>query len=195
MITRRVGMTAVNFVRWIGFGCLLLTVLSLSACGGGSSDGIHVSETRGDGKDLSSDDKAAADFVRSKLAQHWVEAPDGWTTQFQQYNMLGQVMPDQQPNTLYKQVRKLSFTIVPENLTEAMKLNGTDYRVTANFKDSPVRYFHLEASYDAPQGWGNWKDSSMMFTQLAVERRNGQWLVSDSDLFQGIRPDPSSVPR
>lgn len=168
---------------------LLLAVIALSACGGGGSDGVP----RADGKDLSSDDEAAVAFVKSKLAEHWTEGADGWTTQFQQYNVMGQVMPGQ-PTPLYKQYRRLSFTIAPDTVTEAMKLNGTDYRVMAGFADSPGRYFQIEATYEGPKGWGNWKDNSLMLTQLGVERRNGKWLISDSELFQGIAPNPSDVP-
>ena len=75
-------------------------------------------------------------------------------------------------------------------VTEAMKLNGTDYRVTANFKDSPSRFYRIEVDFEGPQGWDNWQEDSIMFTRLAVERRNGTWRVSDSNLFTGIRPGP-----
>jgi hypothetical protein len=188
-------MNTVPFAPKISIAWLLLAVMSLAACDSGTSAGVAVSEKRVDGKALSSDDEAAAEFVRATLAEHWLETPDGWTTQFQQYNVLGELMPDLRPNTLYKQIRVLSFTIASDTVTEAMKLNGTDYRVTANFKDSPTRLYRIEADFDGPQGWGNWQDSSMMFTRLAIERRNGTWIVSDSDLFEGIRPDPAAVPR
>jgi hypothetical protein len=188
-------MNTVPFVPQINIAWLLLTVMSLSACDGGSSAGIAVEEKRVDGKALSSDDEAAAEFVRATLAGHWLETPDGWTTQFQKFNVLGELMPDLRPNTLYKQIRVLSFTIAPDTVTEAMKLNGTDHRVTANFKDSPVRFYRVEADFEGPQGWDSWQDESMMFTRLAIERRNGKWIVSDSDLFEGIRPDAAEVPR
>ena len=189
-------MNTVSFASRFNVAWLLLTVVTLAACGSGSSAGGGAdSAKRADGKALSSDEAAAAEFVRAKLAEHWLETPDGWTTQFQQYNVLGELMPGVQPNTLYKQIRQINYTIASDTVTEAMKLNGTDLRVTVKFKDSPARYFRIEADFDAPPGWGNWQDDSLMFAGLAVERRNGAWLVSDSDLFAGIRPDAAAVPR
>lgn len=184
------------FVRGVGIVWLLLSCSALYGCGGANGDGVEVSETRADGESLSSDDEAAADFVRAKLAEHWVKGPDGWITQFQARNALtGQLMPDRQPNILYQQVRQLSFKIASDFVTEAMKLNGTDYRVSANFDDSPSRFYQIEADYQGPQGWSNWQDHwSMVAVQLAVERRNGKWLISDSNLFEGVRPDLAEVP-
>ncbi len=188
-------MNSRHFVRSVGIVWMLLSCAALSGCGGANGNGVEVSDKRTDGKSLSSDDEAAADFVSAKLAEHWVKGPDGWTTQFQQRNVMGQLMPDRQPNMLYQQVRQLSFTIAPDNVTEAMKLNGTDYRVSANFKKSPVRFYQLEADYQGPQGWSNWEDHwSMTSVQIVVERRNGKWLISDSNLFEGVKPDPASIP-
>lgn len=188
-------MNTVSFASRFNVAWLLLVVVMLAACGGGSSNGGASSAKRADGKALSPDEEAAAEFVRAKLAEHWLETPDGWTTQFQQYNVLGELMPDVRPNTLYKQIRQINYTIASDTVTEAMKLNGTDLRVTVNFKDSPVRYFRIEGDFEGPPGWDNWQDYSLMSARLAVERRNGAWLVSDSELFFGIRPDPAAVPR
>jgi len=185
-------MKTVRLARLHGLVCLLAITTCLSACGG-SSNGVQVADKRADGESMTADDKAAAEFIRSKLAENWVKGADGWTTQYQQHNMLGQVMPGN-PNLLYKQIRELSFAISPDTLTEAMKLNGTDYRAEAVFKDSPVRYYQLEGTYEGPAGWGNWKDGTLLFQRLAVERRKGAWLISDSDLFAGVRPQ-SQVPK
>jgi hypothetical protein len=57
--------------------------------------------------------------------------------------------------SIYKQYRRLSFSVAPETLTETMKLNGSDYRGVAVFTDSPHRYFQTEATYEGRQGWGN----------------------------------------
>lgn len=187
-------MTFHHLGRHVRLVCLVFAAIAGVGCGGASSDEVQVSETRADGSKLSADDKAAAEVLRAKLAEHYAKGPDGWTTQFQQYNMLGQVMEGMTPTVLYRQYRALSFTIAPEHLTEAQKLNGADYRGVASFKDAPVRYYQTEANYEGPQGWGNWKDASLMFTTVVVERRNGQWLNSDSDLFEGVKPDPAAVP-
>jgi hypothetical protein len=159
------------------------------ACGGAAGGGdVQVAETRADGEDLDADDEAASEFLSGKLMEHYVKTGAGWTTQFEQYNVLGQVMPDRVPVELFRQHRELAFTIDRKPLTEAMKLNGTDYRAEATFKDSPVRYYHTEEGYEWPQGWANWQDHRFMFTTIAIERRNGQWLLSDDELFGGIKP-------
>jgi hypothetical protein len=180
--------------RRVAFVCLFLGLWALAGCGGANSDEVQVSETRTDGEDLSADDEQAVDFIRAQLAEHWIKGPDGWTTELQQYNVLGELMPDRTPIVLYRQYRELSFSLTPDSLTEAQKLNGADYRGVAAFKDSPVRYFQTEATYEGPQGWGNWRDGGTFGATLGVERRNGQWLVSDSDLFAGIKPNPADVP-
>ena len=98
----------------------------------------------------------------------------------------GELMPGGTPTLLYKQYREMRFTMAPATLTEAMKLNGSDYRAEVAFKSAPVRYFRTEATYDAPQGWSNWKDDFL--ENLAVERRNGKWIISDANYFEGILP-------
>ena len=168
------------------FCSLLLACWILGGCGGANGDEVQVAETRSDGAKLTSEDKEAAAFVRGKLAEHWVKSADGWTTQFQAYNVLGELMPGATPTLLYKQYREMRFTMAPATLTEAMKLNGSDYRAEVAFKSSPVRYYRTEASYDAPQGWSNWKDEYL--ENLAVERRNGKWIISDANYFEGILP-------
>jgi len=171
----------------VGVAYLALTLAALTGCGGANGDDVQVADTRADGSKMTSDDKAAAEFVRGKVEEHWGKGPDGWTTQFQQHNVFGQVM-EGTPTVLYKQYRRLSFSVAPETLTETMKLNGSDYRGVAVFTDSPHRYFQTEATYEGPQGWGNWKEGDMAFKRLAIERRNGNWLISDDDLFNGIKP-------
>jgi hypothetical protein len=170
--------------RRVGFGCLLLIVF-LSSCFLSSCGGANGEDARTDGQKLSSDDKAAADFIRSQLAEHWVKGADGWTTQFQLRNVFGKLV-DGNPNVLYKQYRDLSFTLSPATLTEAMKLNGSDYRAEVGFKNSAMRLFRVEADVEGPTGWSNWKDDFL--DRLAVERRNGKWIITDSNLFEGIAP-------
>ena len=178
----------------IGLIWLVAMVCMLAGCGGGSSNSVQVDEKRTDGKSLTDDDEAAAAFVTSELEKYWVKGSDGWTNQNQQYNVLGQLMPDRQPNELYRQYRTLAFAIAPEPLSESMKLNGTDYRASVQFKDSPSRIYLVQADYANPQGWSNWKDEMLRFRGVAVERRNGKWLLSDDNLFEGVKPDPASVP-
>lgn len=175
---------------------LLFASTALTACGGGgsSADGVTVSKTTSDGKKLSADDKAAADAFLAKLQEHWVKAPDGWITEYQQYNMLGQVMPGQVPDLHFHQFREFKFTVTPEELTDAMKLNGTDYRGSVKFEGCPERYYREEQTWEGPKGWGQWKDGNPEWAGLAIERRKGQWITSDSDLFRGVKPNSATIP-
>lgn len=169
-----------------GLVCLLLSVCAVAGCGA-SGDEVEVSETRADGSKMSADDKQAADFLTGKILERWVKGPDGWTTQYQMFNVLGQPV-EGTPTLLYRQYRQISFTISPGTLTEAMQLNGTDYRAEAVFKESPGRWFRTEATYEGPQGWGNWQDGMLAYKRIAIERRKGQWIMSDDELLEGIKP-------
>jgi hypothetical protein len=171
-----------------GLICFLLTAGTLLSCGGANGDEAQVSDTRADGTKMSAEDKEAAAFLQARLAEHWLKGPDGWTTQGAVRNVFGQVKPGETPVILFKQYRVLSFTIAPGTLTEAMKLNGSDYRGEAVFKDSPGRYFRTEADFEGPNGWGPWKDNLLMLHRIAIERRNGQWILSDDYLFDEEKP-------
>ena len=168
----------------------LLGALALGGCGE-SGASVNVSGKRADGKKLSALDREAGDFVRSKLESTWVKGSDGWTTELQQVNVFGQVMGGT-PDVHFHQIRDFKLSIRPEPVTEAMKLNGTDYRAVAEFERTPERYYREVETWEGPQGWSSWKDSSPGFGGLAVERRNGAWLIQDDQLFAGIKP--ASVP-
>jgi len=190
-------MNSTALLRRVFTGMMVaLMVAGVGSCsrddesGGGAAE---VAETRADGTELSADDRAAAEFVQSRLAEHWIKHGSGWTTEFQQRNMLGEVMPGI-PDVQYKQYRNLKFTIAPEQLTEAMRLNGSDYRGVASFEQSPVRYYRNRETWEGPQGWSQWSDGDLFFHTIAVERRNGKWLIQDDDLFVGIKPDPAMIP-
>lgn len=173
----------------------LLGLFTIPGCGGGgiSEDGAQVAGTTKAGKKLSADDQAAAEFVLAELKKHWVKTGDSWTTEFQQYNVLGEVMPDLIPDTQFRQLREFKYSIEPEQPSESMKLNGTDYRASVNFESTSERFFNRVETWEGPKGWSLWKDVFPSFG-MAVERRNGQWIISDSDLWRGILPDAASVP-
>jgi len=169
---------------------LFALCISLAACSGGggvNEDGAQAASTTPTGKKLSADDQAAVEFVLAELKKHWVKGADGWTTQFQQYNLLGEVMPDRVPDVLYRQLREFKYAIEPEEISESMKLNGTDYRAAVSIEKTSERFYRRVETWEGPQGWSLWEDVFPSFG-LAVERRNGKWLISDSDLWQGILP-------
>jgi hypothetical protein len=127
-----------GFARYYA-AVLTFSMLALGLGCGSAADDISVSDTLPDGSKLSSDDRAAAAFIRAKIAEHWLKGPDGWTTEFQNFNMAGQVMPGV-PEVLYRQYRSLGFSVRPEQLTEAMQLNGTDYRGGGESRSTALRH-------------------------------------------------------
>lgn len=174
----------------------LSLLLGLAGCGdaqGAGGGGIEVAPKRADGTKLSADDRAAADFLRSKLAEHWVEGPDGWTTEHLPVSVLGQPMPGTS-DVPYKQYRKLAFSIEPEELTETMRLNGSDYRGVAVFETCPMRYYRTVETWEGPEGWSAWQDGDLLFRRLAIERRAGKWIVQEDELFEGVQPRARPVP-
>ncbi len=142
----------------------------------------------------SANDRAAAAWVRAKLDSHWVRLPDGWITRLQLRTLGGDVVVDELPDPLYLQYRELTFRVEPEVLSEAQRLNGIDYRCSVIFPRTPQRVFHPLAPPGFqvhPEGWSDW---AMGFPgSLAVERRNGRWGISDSDLFRGLKPDAAGL--
>jgi hypothetical protein len=167
------------------------SALALGACGGG--DGVQVLAQRADGEKLSADDRAALDFVRTKLESHWTKGPDGWTTELQQRNLFGQVL-EGIPDVHFHQYREFKLSIRPEPVSEAMELNGTDYRAAILFERTPERTFREVDTFEGPRGWSAWSDGSPAFGSLAVERRSGQWLIQDDALFEGLKPESGGIP-
>jgi hypothetical protein len=142
---------------------------------------------------MTADDKAAREFVQSKIDEHWLKTADGWTTQVQVRNGLGQPVQGN-PEVLFTQYRDLKFFISPERVTEAQKLNGADYRASVDFKDAPVRHYRPQATILDRQGWSMWETGSPAMA-IAVERRNGKWLISGAAMFEDLKPDAASVPK
>jgi hypothetical protein len=174
----------------------LLSTLALPGCIGNSSDGgvegAEVANSHKDGSKLSADDRAAADFVLTKLQEHWLKGPDGWTTQYSLTNYFGEVLPGD-PELKFRQYREFKFSIEPEPLTETHKLNGIDYRAGVPFEKTSRRSYRTVPTYEGPQGWSMWSEDwpSML---IAVERRNGKWLISDDNLWNGFLPKAADVP-
>lgn len=165
-------------------------LLGLQGCGGSGAG--QAATTRSDGTAMSADDKEAAEFVRAQLAEHWAQGPDGWTTQYQKLNVFGQPL-DGVPEVLYHQYREFAFKIDPDPVSESQRLNGADYRANVLFGSTPERFYRTVQTFEGPAGWSDWRDS-LPTLGLAVERRSGRWLISESDLFNDLRPDASAVP-
>ena len=172
---------------------LALAVLALAggaACGGDEGE-VEAAITHADGSKPTKLDREAASYVRSKIAEHWVEGEGGWTTELQQRNLLGELMPGV-PAVRFRQVRALSFTLEPEPLSEAQKLNGVDYRGAVTFAQTAQRDYRTAQTFEGPPGWSTWSDGWPR--TLAVERRSGEWRMQDSEWFDGIPPDAGEVP-
>ena len=145
-------------------------------------------------------DRVATDFVRAKLDSYWLRSSDGWITQLQERTPSGRVADNDMPE--YKQYRDLAFKVEPKQVSAAQQLNGVEYRGLVTFQQTPVRFFYAVATYRDSKGWSDWEDSSMptirggsnFILPLAVERRNGEWLIENSELFRGQKPGKARVP-
>ena len=181
-------------LRHLMIASALFAAIALAGCSGGSSASAsaNVAAKTPSGKALTADDRAAADFVLAKLQEHWLKGPDGWTSRFQLRNMFGEVLPGE-PDVLFRQLRDIKFAIEPEAVSESQKLNGTDYRAGVSFEKTSERFYRTVETFEGPAGWSLWEDEFPSF-MMAVERRNGKWLISDDDLFSGIRPEVADVP-
>jgi hypothetical protein len=145
-------------------------------------------------------DRVAADFVRAKLDSYWLRSADGWITQLQERTPSGRVPDNDMPE--YKQYRELAFKVESKPVSAAQQLNGVEYRGLVTFQPTPVRFFYAEKTYRDSKGWSDWEDSSMptirggsnFLLPLAVERRNGHWMIENSELFRGVKPGTASAP-
>lgn len=187
--------------------CIMLVLTVSAGCGGGGNGGgggnspanatsgtsdSGAVDTGVEPSQMSATDREAADFLRAKIDEHWVKGPDGWTTQLQRFNIGGEVIPGE-PDTLYRQIRDIKFTIVPERITESQRLNRADYRAEVSFAKSPERTYRKVDNFEGAKGWTMWAQSQPSFG-LAMERRNGKWLMTEDVMFDGLKPDASAVP-
>lgn len=137
----------------------------------------------------SANDRLARQFVEREIDAHWSETDNGMTTRFQRKNALGDVI-DGDPNLLYRQIRKLSFT-----LDAIAKPDGdVQYAARINFGVTATREYRLEQSDNGPQGWSAWRDSAVG-SFAVIEKRNGKWAISNTDLFEGVKANASKVPK
>jgi len=188
--------------RFLKFMIAMATIATLSACSGESNDqsagaggaggSSNQSGTSGGGSgggavgaQLTGLDREAYDFMAAKIDQHWLKTADGWTTQYEKLNLAGEVMPGQ-PDALYWQLRNISFSVHPRTLSETQRLNGSDYRGEVSFASTSTRNFNLKDVGLGPVGWAPWED--YVIGTIAIERRNGKWIISETDLFTWIKP-------
>jgi hypothetical protein len=135
--------------------------------------------------------RVASDFVRANVGSHWLKNANGWTTRLEMRTMTGDVVPNVIAG--YLQYRDLTFTIEPEELSEAQRLDGVEYQGKVKFEQAPVRFFRAFESYNRPKGWSEWTENGFV-PPFAVERKKGQWVIEDNVLLTGAKPDAAAVP-
>jgi hypothetical protein len=192
-------MTLCALIQRFGLTCVFLSAGSLSGCDGGAQSGggaggggANVSESGAKDSALSANDRAATEFVQRKIDEHWVKVADGWTTQLPKRNVFGETM-EGVPEILFLQYREMNFAVRSYPVSEAQKLNGTTYRAEISFRYTPARQYRAIENMDGPPGWSPWHDDTPA-SSIAVELRNGNWLITDAEMFVGKKPDPASIP-
>jgi len=183
----------------------LMIAAALSACNGGSNDnssgdsaasggagggGSSNTSSGGGAQQLTGLDREAYDFIAARIDEHWLRTADGWTTQFQRMNIGGEVMPGR-PDTLYRQLRNITFNVTAVPVSESQRLNGSDYRAEVEFATTALRQFNLVDSGMGPPGWTPWEEHYP--STIAVERRNGKWITTNSEMFEWIKPNADEL--
>jgi hypothetical protein len=153
-------------------GLALSFFLWSAACGGGGGD--------------------AAAAVQEQIDAHWIECSDGWTTAAD-----GKYGDSRHQ---FEQYKALAFTIEEDQLSEADKLNGIEYRGSVEFAKTSARRYFAQPGFagefgNVGQGWTQWRDASPM--NLTVGRIKGKWQVEAgwSTLLKDRKPTCDEVPR
>lgn len=55
---------------------------------------------------ISADERKAIELIKADIAEHFVQGPDGWTTQHQELDFSGKVIEGKEPDPLFTQWRK-----------------------------------------------------------------------------------------
>ena len=140
----------------------------------------HAGQAPAAARTMSAADHAVTELVRAAIDSHWVKGPDGWTSQYPYMSLL------------YRQFREIKFTIEPEAVSEAQRLNGTDYRGSIQFANTPYREYPPDDCELCQHVWSDWRDGNP--GTLRIERRGGEWRIeTDADLFKGLKPDTLQV--
>jgi hypothetical protein len=145
---------------------------SSSGSGSGSGSGsTPAAVTSADGIS-GQGDKEAVQAVSDELAKHWVKTADGWVSEFPSQVSLA-TGKRAGPESYYRQLKALKFTLDAGEVSASDKLNGVSYRGTGQFETAPVRLYNDPNAFNQPR-WSEWHDSN---ESVFVEKRNGKWRI------------------
>jgi hypothetical protein len=136
-------------------------------------------------------DKEAVQAVCDELAKHWVKTPDGWVSEFPSQVSLA-TGKRAGPESYYRQIKALKFTLESGEVSESDKLNGVSYRGTGQFDTAPVRLFNDPNAFNQPR-WSPWHDSN---ESVFVEKRNGKWNIAGTAggwMVAGEKPSAAAL--
>lgn len=155
----------------------------------GSTGGGGESQSTDTMRALSADDKKAMEFVKTEFAKHFVQTPNGWTTQHQAVNFFGQLVENEDPNNLFTQWRKAEFVGVrSREPSEADKLNGIEYIADVDIEVIATRSFERLANF-GQRTWSAWGEPMAGKTiSRTVLRVKGNWQFNADSGFKGIKP-------
>ena len=166
---------------------------SSSSTSGGSSSGASSGSgavTTADGI-TGQGEKEAVQAVCDELAKHWVKTPDGFVSEFPSQVSLG-TGKRAGPESYYRQIKALKFSLESGEVSESDKLNGVTYRGTGQFETAPVRLFNDPNAFNQPR-WSPWHDSN---ESVFVQKKNGKWNIEGTAggwIVAGEKPSTAAL--
>jgi hypothetical protein len=197
--SRRLWVLAIlasSMVLGVG-GCKEKESASKSSDNSSSSGGGSPSAGSGSAAALSADgiagqgDKEAVQAVCDELAKHWVKTPDGWVSEFPSQVSIA-TGKRAGPESYYRQIKALKFTLEAGEVSASDKLNGLSYRGTGQFETAPVRLYNDPNAFGQPR-WSEWHDSN---ESVFVEKKNGKWNIAGTAggwMVSGEKPSAAAL--
>jgi len=127
-------------------------------------------------------DPDAVNYVQTELEKHWLQTPDGWTSE---YDVPG-------GGSQFRQIKGLNFEVVSQKISDQDKLNGIEFRGSFNLPNESDRAWP-DSFASGPARWTRWSKVTE-FMAFSVQKKNGEWqIVPAWDWTSGVKPNESTL--
>jgi len=177
-------------------GCVFLLIAGCgkkeSTDGGSGGGGASAGAANADPSVISgTGDSDAVKALVDELGKHWLKTADGWVSE---YPSRVSMMTGERagPESFYRQIKALKFSIDNSGLNDSDKLNGVQFEGMAQFENSPIRLFNDPNAFGGPK-WSDWHASNESVHML---KKNGQWQMVGTVggyMVNGTKPSESVV--
>lgn len=183
------------------FGLILgVGLLLIAGCNKDSASDSHSSAQSGSASASKGGNEAipgtgdvdAVTAVRNELMKRWVQTPDGWVSEFpSQVTYLTQQRASAE--SYYRQRKSLEFEVQPQEVSDADKLNGLEYRGYVELKSTPMRLYNDPNSFK-PKQWSPWNQSEPAGSTFGIRKVKGQWAAyGDGYPIMGTKPSSATL--